>query len=49
MATATLSVTSIHTKLTGAWGRNVVIAIPMVFLLAVFLLPFLVVFKISLS
>jgi putrescine transport system permease protein len=31
------------------WGRNVVIAIPMVFLLAVFLLPFLVVFKISLS
>ena len=49
MATATLSVTSIHTKLTGAWGRNVVIAIPMAFLLAVFLLPFLVVFKISLS
>jgi len=49
MATATLSVTSIHTKLIGAWGRNVVIAIPMVFLLAVFLLPFLVVFKISLS
>jgi len=49
MATATLSVTSLHTKLTGAWGRNVVIAIPMVFLLAVFLLPFLVVFKISLS
>jgi len=49
MATATLSVTSIRTKLTGAWGRNVVIAIPMVFLLAVFLLPFLVVFKISLS
>ena len=49
MATATLSVTPLHTKLTGAWGRNVVIAIPMVFLLAVFLLPFLVVFKISLS
>lgn len=49
MATATLSVTSIHAKLTGAWGRNVVIAIPMAFLLAVFLLPFLVVFKISLS
>ena len=49
MATATLSVTSLHTKLTGAWGRNLVIAIPMVFLLAVFLLPFLVVFKISLS
>ena len=49
MATATLSVTSLHTKLTGAWGRNLVIAIPMVFLLAVFLLPFLVVVKISLS
>ena len=49
MATAALPSQSLHTKLTGAWGRNVVIAIPMVFLLLVFMLPFLVVFKISLS
>ena len=49
MATAALPSQSLHTKLTGAWGRNVVIAIPMVFLLVVFMLPFLVVFKISLS
>ena len=49
MATSALSGSSLQTKLTGVWGRNVVIAIPMVFLLAVFLLPFLVVFKISLS
>lgn len=33
----------------GGWGRAVVISIPMLFLLAFFLLPFLVVFKISLS
>ncbi len=31
------------------WGRGAVIGVPMVFLLLVFLLPFLVVFKISLS
>lgn len=31
------------------WGRSAVIGVPMVFLLLVFLLPFLVVFKISLS
>jgi putrescine transport system permease protein len=49
MATAALSSQSLHSKLTGAWGRNVVIAIPMLFLLLVFMLPFLVVFKISLS
>ncbi len=36
-------------KLTGAWGRNVVIGIPLAFLLVFFLLPFLVVFKISVS
>ncbi|MCX7241206.1 MAG: ABC transporter permease subunit [Burkholderiales bacterium] len=46
MATATHS---LHDKLTGAWGRTLVISVPMVFLLIVFLLPFLVVFKISLS
>jgi len=49
MATAALPPPSLQTKLTGVWGRNLVIAIPMVFLLVVFLLPFLVVFKISLS
>ena len=49
MAAAALNPESLHTKLTGAWGRNVVIAIPMLFLLVVFMLPFLVVFKISLS
>jgi putrescine transport system permease protein len=49
MATAALKPQSLHTLLTGAWGRKVVIAIPMVFLLVVFMLPFLVVFKISLS
>ncbi len=36
-------------KLTGPWGRTAVIGVPMAFLLVVFLLPFLVVFKISLS
>jgi putrescine transport system permease protein len=40
---------ALYAKLTGSWGRTVVIGIPMTFLLAVFLLPFLVVFKISLS
>ena len=34
---------------TAVWGRTAVIGVPMVFLLLVFLLPFLVVFKISLS
>jgi putrescine transport system permease protein len=32
-----------------AWGRKAVIGVPLLFLLAFFLLPFLVVFKISLS
>ena len=49
MATAVSKDYSIGAKLTGAWGRNAVIGVPMVFLLVVFLLPFLVVFKISLS
>ncbi len=40
---------NLYDKLTGSWGRSTVIGIPMVFLLVVFLLPFLVVFKISLS
>lgn len=41
--------TYLYDKLTGAWGRTAVISVPMIFLLLVFLLPFLVVFKISLS
>ena len=49
MATATTKPFSLHSKFTGDWGRNAVISVPMVFLLLVFLLPFLVVFKISLS
>jgi putrescine transport system permease protein len=49
MASPARTSQSLHSKLTGAWGRNVVITIPMLFLLVVFMLPFLVVFKISLS
>jgi len=44
-----MSDTLMHSKFTGTWGRNAVIGVPMLFLLVVFLLPFLVVFKISLS
>lgn len=40
---------SLYDKFTGVWGRMAVIGIPSAFLLAFFLLPFLVVFKISLS
>lgn len=40
---------SLYDKLTGSWGRTAVISVPMAFLLLVFLLPFLVVFKISVS
>lgn len=40
---------SVYDKFTGVWGRMAVIGIPSAFLLAFFLLPFLVVFKISLS
>ena len=49
MATPTMKRFSFYNKATGPWGRSAVIGVPMVFLLAVFLLPFLVVFKISLS
>ncbi len=38
-----------YAHLVGRWGRVVVISVPMVFLLLFFLLPFLVVFKISVS
>jgi len=44
-----MSDTLMHSKFTGTWGRNAVIGVPMLFLLVVFMLPFLVVFKISLS
>jgi len=40
---------SLSRKFTGPWGRTLVIGVPMFFLLAVLLLPFLVVIKISLS
>jgi putrescine transport system permease protein len=40
---------TLYSKLTGSWGRTAVISVPMLFLLTVFLLPFLVVFKISVS
>jgi len=40
---------TLYAKLTGSWGRTAVISVPMLFLLTVFLLPFLVVFKISVS
>jgi putrescine transport system permease protein len=49
MATTASHSNSLYDRFTGTWGRTVVIGIPMGFLLAVFLLPFLVVFKISLS
>lgn len=39
----------LYDKLTGAWGRVALIGVPMAFLLVFFLLPFLVVFKISVS
>ena len=49
MTTAVKPVSFLHGKLTGAWGKNVVIGVPLTFLLIFFLLPFLVVFKISVS
>jgi putrescine transport system permease protein len=49
MKSNTLPSPSVLDRLTGSWGRGAVIGVPMVFLLLVFLLPFLVVGKISLS
>jgi putrescine transport system permease protein len=40
---------SVYAKISGSWGRAAVITVPTVFLLLVFLLPFLVIFKISVS
>ncbi len=39
----------LHEKVTGSWGRRALIGVPLTFLLIFFLLPFLVVFKISVS
>lgn len=49
MATTALKSFSLYDKFSGSWGRALVIGIPMLFLVLVFMLPFLVVFKISLS
>jgi len=49
VTTAVKPVSFLHDMLTGAWGKNAVIGVPLTFLLILFLLPFLVVFKISLS
>lgn len=48
-ATATAPARSLYDRINGSWGRAIVIGIPMVFLLLVFLLPFLIVLKISVS
>lgn len=39
----------LYNKLTGAWGKAALISLPMAFLLVFFLLPFLLVLKISVS
>ena len=44
-----LSLSDLHDRVTGPWGRKAVIGVPLVFLLVFFLLPFLVVMKISVS
>ena len=49
MTTALSPAASWHDKLSAAWGKTALIAVPMLFLLIFFLLPFLVVFKISIS
>lgn len=49
MTTSVKPVSFLYDKLTGAWGRKAVIGVPLTFLLVFFLLPFLVVFKISVS
>lgn len=49
MLTSIRNPLSFYDRISGSWGRAAVISIPMLFLLTFFLLPFLVVFKISLS
>jgi putrescine transport system permease protein len=49
MTALALPSSSVYEKFTGAWGRKLVIGIPLLFLLSFFLFPFLIVFKISVS
>jgi putrescine transport system permease protein len=49
MTALALPSSSVYEKLTGVWGRKLVIGIPLLFLLSFFLFPFLIVFKISVS
>lgn len=49
MTTSATPTFFLRDKLAGIWGRGAVIGLPMAFLLIFFLLPFLVVFKISVS
>jgi putrescine transport system permease protein len=49
MTASAKSMSYLYQRVTGVWGRNLVIAFPLSFLLVFFLLPFLVVFKISVS
>ncbi len=49
MTASVKSVSFLHQRITGIWGRNLVIGFPLAFLLVFFLLPFLVVLKISVS
>lgn len=49
MSTASTTTTGLRDRLSGALGRKAVIGVPLAFLLVFFLLPFLVVLKISVS
>ena len=49
MTSSANSTSSLSNNLAGNWGRKAVIGIPLAFLLVFFLLPFLIVFKISVS
>jgi putrescine transport system permease protein len=49
MTASVKSISYVHQQIIGIWGRNLVIAFPLSFLLIFFLLPFLVVLKISVS
>ena len=49
MTASVKSISFLHQRITGIWGRNLVIGFPLAFLLVFFLFPFLVVLKISVS
>ena len=49
MPVSVKSISFLHQRITGIWGRNLVIGVPLAFLLVFFLFPFLVVLKISVS